>query len=396
MSNLKKNNGKMFICDPVCVFPYGHNVSAMDNFRKLMHQYYDEIVCVGNKYLPGDVSKNLNINRFFNYYYNNSMPLSDECNKIHLPEDHESKVEAAKIDLQELLINYSVDGGDVLCYPSIDFYSIIALIESIELIINIGNPKILIRFIGVMETASSINYSKPMLVMIAMINKLFDSGLRLKLAAETPRYAEKLAVSFERVVSVLANIEHRDFVDLPRVGEFNVICPGSARYDKGFLLLHELFSKVRENDVNYRIKFHTQVLPDRDLKDQLNYLVKLYSIPGVNLLPSHLPADELISLYQNSDLVLLPYARDVYEYRGSAVLIEAICTGRHCISLDGPAFVEQMNFFSAGTVCHSVEEMAEKILDFSRQSAAMRSVRAIQARTRFVRDLETSYKDWIL
>ncbi len=394
--NTRKSVSRLLICDPVCVFPYGHNVAAMENFRHFVGKYYDDVVCLGGNRLPDATATRYGIEPAFEYYYNDAMPLPKSDMDTTILRTHAQKAAAAKRDLVGILKRLEVSAADTLCYPSIDFYSLLALVEAIDELREAGSPKLLIRLIGVMETASSAQYAKPLSVALALINRLCEAGLPVRLAAETPRYAEYLAIQLDRPVAVAANIELREQVPLPQSDHFTVICPGSARYDKGFLNLVDLFSQVRHRDPEMRIRFRTQVLPDRDLKHQIDYLIRLYAIPGTTILPAQLPAEDLVSMYENADLVLLPYAHDVYEFRGSAVLIEAMLSGRHCLALDGPAFVDQMRYFGAGTVCSSISDMADKILACSKESPVRRHARARQARDRFVHDLVSSYRDWVI
>lgn len=367
----------------------------MENFRNFVGKHYDDVVCLGSNRLPEEVALKYSIEPAFDYYYNDAMPLPKADIDASILRTHAQKAAAAKQDLVDVLRRLKVDGSDTLCYPSIDFYSLLALAESIDALRKVGSPKLLIRLIGVMETASSAQYAKPLNVALALINRLCEAGLPVRLAAETPRYAEYLATQLDLPVAVTANIELREQVPLPRGEHFTVICPGSARYDKGFLNLVELFGLVRQRDPEMRIRFRTQVLPDRDLKHQIDYLIRLYAIPGTTILPAQLPAEELVTMYEKADLVLLPYASDVYAFRGSAVLIEALLSGRHCLALDGPAFVDQMRYFGAGTVCSSISDMADNIIACSKQSPVRRHARARQARDRFVRDLASSYRDWV-
>lgn len=387
---------RLILCDPVCVLPYGHNVAAMVNFRDLVGQYFDSVVCIGSQYLPEDIAKARGIEREFDYYYNDAIPLAKSVDSQEFLGRHAAKTSAAKADLLALLKRHKVTKRDALCYPSADFYALHALAHAIDELKEVGSPTIMLRLIGVMETAASGAYAKPMNVVLALINRLLAAGLPVKLAAETPRYADYLAMHVDCPVTVAANIETRDQLALPDNGLFTVICPGSARYDKGFLNLLEIFSLVRRRDPELRVRFQTQLLPDHHLKHQLDYLQHLHAVPGVKILPSQISAEEISAMYVGADLVLLPYAQDVYEFRGSAVLIEAMCSGRHALALDGPAFVDQMRYFGGGTVCTSVADMADKVIECSRQSPQLRYARARQARERFTKDLAASYHDWVM
>ena len=396
MVNSAQAAGKrLILCDPVCVLRYGHNVAAMVNFREFVGRYYDSVTCLSSRYLPSDIADANKLEREFDFYYNDAIPLSDSSKNESYLEGHEQKIRAAKSDFLNLLKRHKVSKDDVLCYPSIDFYSLYAIVESIEELKKAGRPSLLIRLIGVMETAVSGAYAKQMNVLLALLNRLLSADLPVHLAAETPRYADFLAAHLECIVNVAPNIETREQLPLPDNGRFTVVCPGSARYDKGFLDLHEIFTKVRHQDPDVRIRFQTQRLPDRDLKHHLDYLRRLYAVPGVEVLPSQVSADQIKLMYEKADLVLLPYARDVYEFRGSAVLIEATCSGRHALALDGPAFVDQMRYFGSGTACANLTDMADKVVEFSRQSPQLRYAKARQARERFSRDLEDSYRHWV-
>ena len=396
------NNGelagtsRLFLCDPMCVLPYGHNVAAMANFRNYVGQHFGEVISIGCRYLPENIASSSKILCEFDYYYNDAIPLDHSSNNVEFLARHTNKVKAAKADLIALLGRHKVCSHDTLCFPSVDFYSLHALAHSVEELKRAGSPTIMLRFIGVMETAASGAYSKPMNVVLALLGRLRNSGIPVKIAAETPRYANHLAVHLDCIVHVAANIEMREQLPLPESDRFTVICPGSARYDKGFLTLRDIFTRVRRNDPDLKIQFETQLLPDRDLKHQLDYLQRLNAIPGVKTRPSQISAQEIEAMYDNADLVLLPYAADVYEFRGSAVLIEAICSGRHALALEGPAFTDQIRYFGGGTVCSSIEDMADKVVEYSKQSPSRRYSRARQARSRFIRDLDSSYRNWVM
>jgi len=395
-TNTRAEGPRLILCDPVCVLPYGHNVAAMVNFRNFVGEYFDSVVCIGSRYLLEDIAKARGIEREFDFYYNDAIPLDTSADSQEFLVRHIDKIKAAKADLLALLKRHKVTKRDVLCYPSVDFYALHALADAIEELKKAGRPTIMLRLIGVMETAASGNYAKPMNVVLALLSRLLAADIPVKIAAETPRYADYLAMHLDCPVAVAPNIETREQLPLPDDGRFTVICPGSGRYDKGFLNLLEIFTRVRRQDPGLKIRFQTQLLPDRDLKHHLDYLQRLYAVPGVKTLPSQISAEEIEAMFDNADLVLLPYARDVYEFRGSAVLIEAMCSGRHALALDGPAFVDQMRFFGGGTVCTNNADMADKVIECSRQSPQLRYAKARQARERFTKNLADSYRNWVM
>ena len=157
----------------------------------------------------------------------------------------------------------------------------------------------------------------------------------------------------------------------------------------------EIFTTIRRRDPALKIQFQTQIMPDHDIQNHLSYLAKLYALPGVELLPAQLPPQQLEAMFDESDLVFLPYAADVYEMRGSAVFIEAICVGRPVIAFDGPAFADQIRYFRGGKICQTKQDMIDEVIRYSKTSPHVRNARARQARERFLRDLENSYREWM-
>lgn len=387
-------SSRLILCDPVCVLPYGHNVAAMNNYSDMLGASFNKVIKIACRHLPENVTNCSTFERRFDFYYHDAISLESSKEGSQYLSSHQEKIVAATDDLRSLLTEYKVGGADTLCYPSVDFYSLYALSECIDELRRVGSPTIMIRFIGVMETAASGAFARPMRVVLALMSRLLESGLPLKVAAETPRYADYFAVQLNTPVAVAPNIETREQLPLPSGSHFTVVCPGSARFDKGFLSLLEIFTAVRKQDPQGKVQFVTQVLPDRDLKAHVDYLRRLHAVPGVTILPAQISSQEIANMYMNSDLVLLPYARDVYEFRGSAVMIEAICSGRQVVALDGPAFVDQLRYFGAGSVVSDLGALAAKILDHSKQPPQVRFAQARQTRERFMRDLDSNYRHW--
>lgn len=387
--------GRLFVCDPVCVFPYGHNVTAMRNFDRYLSGYFAQTTLIGCRFLDAGIAADNAIVREFNYYYQDIMPLRTIPAQDGMPLIHEEKLAIATRDVIDLIARHHVTGRDTLCYPSIDFYSLYALAECAPQLVAAGAPTLMLRLIAVMENAGNVVFREQEALVIALVQRLRDAGLTVKLAAETPRYAEYLAENLDCFVPVAACIDVRSQVPLGDHGVFRITCPGSARPDKGFLELLEIFTGIRRRDPDLRIRFQTQIMPDHELRHHMHYLAELYALPGVELLPAQLSPHELEAMFDTSDLVLMPYAADVYELRGSAVFTEAICAGRPVISFDGTAFADQIRYFRAGAICQTGQEMVERIIGYSKISPHIRHARARQARERFVRDLENSYREWM-
>lgn len=385
----------LFLCDPVCALPYGHNVAALANIKMLMGTYFDNSVCLGSTLLRSDIATKFTIEQFYKFYYSDLMDvcaLEKEHGQI-CPSGHIERRESALFDVHKFLNRWSVGSDDVLCYPSIDFYSIEALTGSISTLQKIKPRRLLLRFIGVMEGASQA-YRNTERAMLANICALLSSGINVKLAAETPKYAERLSAELGTTVTVVPSVENCDLMPLPEHDVFNVLAPGSARGDKGFFLLESIFREIRRRTDDLKIRFTCQSLPDNDFRSQMVYCSKLYSIPGVTLLPAAISSEQMVELYRNCDLVLMPYAADVYEFRGSAVLAEAAYYGRPVITFDGIGFADQVRFFRLGSVCADVNEMIASIMAHSAANRIKRESNVQQARYRYVSDATASYAEW--
>jgi len=81
--------------------------------------------------------------------------------------------------------------------------------------------------------------------------------------------AEKLACT----VTVTAYPEMSQPIPMREHGPFVFYCAGSARHDKGFMHLPEIFSSVRRRDPEMTIRFITQMLPAADLKNSASALL---------------------------------------------------------------------------------------------------------------------------
>ena len=107
---------QLLICDPVCVFPYGHNIAAMENFRRFVGQHFDSALCLGCDRLPGGIAKRSGIEQVFQYYYDDAMPLPDSADDPSILRTHAEKVAAARADLARLLDWCERSGGRIHRY----------------------------------------------------------------------------------------------------------------------------------------------------------------------------------------------------------------------------------------------------------------------------------------
>ena len=307
---------------------------------------------------------------------------------------HLARLQLAYDDLDKLITKYNINGNDSLFFPSVDFYSLVALFQMRDRLLAIGNPSIFLRYIGVMEYATH-HYRKPLDLQMIIIKSLADAGHRICLSAETPRYADYLAARCGLNFDVTPTYPGGQSAKPPPTAPyFMVSCPGSARSDKGFFQLREIFQRVRQRDAKLKIRFTTQILPDRSVFDSISYIRQIYAIPGVTLLPGQISKNDTEELYSNSNLIILPYDSNTYRYRGSAVMMEGIAAGRPILCLQNSAFADQVLFFNLGHICSNLQEMSEKIIEMSGEDYNMVYARTTQSRYRIVNDVDSSYQRW--
>jgi glycosyltransferase involved in cell wall biosynthesis len=298
-------------------------------------------------------------------------------------------------DAKRILEENAVSDEDVVYLPGADFYSVISFINACLGLPSTKRPKLYIRLIGVLETATQF-YMAPLQALAARLTDAKKQGLRIYLSAETPSYADKLGLMTRLITHVTPYPETSEQVSFSQKPDFNIACVGSARLDKGFLSLKEIVSDINALPLSRSITLTTQMLPAVGNANHDQYTGQLYAMAGVRMLNSTLTTDDINALYRNSDVVLLPYAADVYRDRGSAVLMEAASVGRPCVTLAGTAFAVQVQYYGLGKVVDSIKDVAGAIRYYADMPEEDLVFRVTQSRTRFFLDVDASYSSWFL
>jgi len=392
----RSGDGRVFVCDPMCVLPFGHNVPAMGYFRDWFKRTTRDVVAVCCRELPGPIAQANGFTPFFRFYYEdyfprirNSSPGGDASGWFI---DNAERM--ATQDALALLKEFDVGPSDTLFHPHLDFYGGLGLLNALKNWPKDRRPRLLLRFIGVMENASHA-YRDPLAELLGRLKQAMADGVEISFSAETPRYADMLAEELGTIVTVTAYPEMSQPLPMREHGPFVFYCAGSARHDKGFMRLPEIFSAVRRRDPEMTIRFVTQMLPAAELKQHLAVARALYAIPGVEVQGSAISAEEMIATYERSHAVLLPYDAATYRYRGSAVLMEAAFHGRPAITFDGSAFADLARHYNLGVVVSDVPAMVEAIFRMADTRRSTLSHRAAQARHRFDLDNTAAFESWL-
>lgn len=392
-----KTGGRFFVCDPMCVLPFGHNAPALTYFRDFASEGYDDVIAMCCNSLPNNIVLGRDFVPFFDFYYqdyfNNIQRIP--TGRTPLPGWFLDEAERlATTDALAMLRDYDIGADDTVFHPHLDFYGAIGLLNALKEWPRDKHPQLLLRFIGVMENSSH-SYRDPLAELLGRLKAAQSAGVRMEFSAETPRYADMLALELDALVTVTAYPEMSQPIPMRENGPFVFYCAGSARHDKGFMLLPEIFREVRRRDPELQIQFITQLLPDRDLHQHFDAARALYAIPGVELQESAISSEEMIATYRRSHAVLLPYDVATYRHRGSAVLMEAAFHGRPAITFSGSAFADIARHYNLGLVVEDQEAMVEAIIEMAQTPRKTLVSRAAQARHRFHLDNSAAFKTWL-
>ena len=391
--------GRLFVCDPACVQSFGHNVVALKYFRDYFKADFSEVVALSCRLLPkADVDRNGFI-PFFDFYYRSYLhavdltgyePTPASVDDLHYPDQLEM---VATRDAERLLASFEVGAQDSILFPHLDFYGVVGMINALLRTPAAERPRLHLRFIGVMENATS-TYRAPLEELCARLRAALAEGVPVRVSAETPAYADHIAERLDEVVSVTGYPETGRQLPIPAEGPFVFYSPGAARHDKGFGLLREIYSEVRRRDHALSIRFVTQMLADRDQMHHMQDTAQIYALPGVELLPSHISEARMLSAYERSHAVLLPYDLETYRLRGSAVMMEAAFHGRPAITFEGTAFADQIRHYGLGVVVPDTGAMIEAMLRMAKAPRERLEQRAAQARYRFACDNAAAFRQW--
>lgn len=391
---------RIFVCDPRCVEASGGDVPWLKYLSDWLRRYFSEVIPLCSKFLPEAIAQEYKFTPFFDFYY-------DEFVRINRPSGAISRLSrrqapnyvdviesVATEDATQLIAKYEIGADDAILLPASDFYAVIGFLNALMQLSIERRPRVFFRFMGISEYATN-SYREPLTELSRRLERAVQAGLRVACGAETPRYADYLAECFGTTVSVVPYVTIKAAEAIPG-GPFICFCGGGARRDKGFFQLWDLFVAIRKRDPQSTIRFVAQTLPDTDAEaGSQHYVSQLYAIPGVELLPFWISEDEIWEQYRRCSLVLLPYDRQTYMYRGSAVLHSAATYGRLAITLPGTAFAPIVEYYGLGRVVNDIPAMAHAVLDMASQLRERLQLQGLQARHRFIGDCISAFESWL-
>ncbi|TWB67817.1 hypothetical protein FBZ87_11360 [Nitrospirillum amazonense] len=393
---------RLFILDPVCAQLLGHNLTSLVKFRSYFSSfsYYDSIIPVASRLLPEAFAQENEVEQAFHFYYHNRMKVSDAQGRAIvdatavLPDYEERMLELATTDAREFFERFSIGAADSLFFPSVDFFSCLAIFEMLRTLPPERAPRLYLRFIGVMEYSCRL-YPDPKRELLRQVKDIISRGYPVFLSAEASVYADHLAELLDAPVAATPVPPFHDILPMDDGEEFVVVSPGSGRIDKGFNLLPSIISDFRRSYPRLKVRFLIQNLPPWDLEHNMKSASQIYAAPGVELLPSSISFEEMTAMFRRAHLVLMPYAADIYELRSSAILTESVGHGRQIITSRGTGFEKEVSYFNLGLVCADVGGYVAALAQFSQMSRRQLTNRANQARHRYTTYCLSQYKEWL-
>ena len=244
-------------------------------------------------------------------------------------------------------------------YPNIDYVSLCALSGLLQKRNLSSFPRIAVRFIGVLEYPSERDILSLELLICSLVFAA-DAGLPIAFSAESAVLARRLSELYGIHCAQTPTLSDFAYLPLRPVEQLNILAPGSGRPDKGFYRLAAICRHLSES-MSRPFTLFAQDMPVYRYQKPSSSVSLPVDVPEVVMLPSALPATSLLALMQASHVVVLPYESSVYQYRSSAIMVDAACTGRPIVASGGCGFSEDIERFDLGFLAYSTSDFAEKI-----------------------------------
>ena len=137
----------------------------------------------------------------------------------------------------------------------------------------------------------------------------------------------------------------------PRITDvIRMVSLGGMRINKGFDLLAKSIEILSKNNEFHGISFELQCYQSQLGSEGATSvtLLKRLGLSNVELIERSLDQDAYMQLLENSDVVLIPYFRDIYHANTSGIFAEALAAGKPVIVTDGTWMSDQLEHYGAG------------------------------------------------
>jgi glycosyltransferase involved in cell wall biosynthesis len=387
----KQLTNDVIIFDPVCGIERGHNLPTIKKYAKWLKEEFNfaSTACVSLNNIKADKDSCLDFEQI-PWVYNYWLPTKNEIkalrNRKVIQHDHYMDMLTcgvhhyySHIKIKRSLKKTLKMRGKFFFFPGADFYSLSAL-HSLALEGLVPKDKIIIiRLMGVMETATKIpNARKVFTELLQGIKSIL--GQQVRISAETEKYALYLSgllnieISVTPIPSDLSNVDainKRQQNKQLTIDDLIIACLGGARADKGYFEIAVIAEKLLNTKATRNVRFRVQGMHMSNPEYNWEYQAKLASLINVVLLPARLTDLELLTEIDTSDLVLLPYSQGTYEQRGSAILFDSLPFGKPIIGMDGTGFGDTIRNGGLGLTYNGYDDLMNKLFQVTIFSEAM-------------------------
>lgn len=387
----------IYIVDPVCVQSLGHNLTAIKRYGNLIKEIKKETVfLLTSRFLSEDLRISGDLGIFFEGFFSHYYPDFISINGANVYCNGESGLkknlgELASKELMQFFEKFSPNKNDTIFYPSIDYFSLFALVQFLETTPSERIPKIIIRFIGVMEY----DLYKTGVTLVNLLEKIrfsiSEKNIKIKFSAESGIMAKHIEDITGQYVEVTPTLVSHDALSQNKNDVFTIVFPGSARRDKGFDRIASILDCLDKKNPSKKYRAIVQLLPPSELKHFGGHALELVKNSKVTLLPCSLDEAEILDLFKISDLVVAPYDPNVYKYRSSAIMAEAATYGRPIVASKNCGFSDQIEKYGLGLLAESDADFSEKIDFFREMQDSERESYAHKVREKFMQFMQSSY-----
>jgi glycosyltransferase involved in cell wall biosynthesis len=393
----------VYILDPVCLQIAGHNLTAIKRYGALLSKLKREpIFLLPSKELSDnlcllDITPGINVDRFFSHYYPDFIYLSGVKGFVDDSNSYQQRIfDLALKEAREFFIKYKPGAEDTIYYPSIDYFSLAALVTLLEINPQLYLCRFIFRFIGVMEF-DHYNFGTELGELLSRLARLITfKRINLKISAESEVMAKYIKDFIDQDIEITPTLVNHDYLSYPRNSKYTIVFPGSARRDKGFDRIESILNKFESLGLCKDYNAIVQLLPPSELNLFSKSVLGIVRNAKVTLLPCTLDEEEIKGLYAMADVIVAPYDKKIYRYRSSAIMAETAIFGRPIIASKDCGFSGQISRHELGHLADSDEDFAREIGYFLTKGADYREAYGAKARDNFVNFTSESYKNLFL
>ncbi len=398
---------EIFICDPICFQQAGHNLAAIKRYSRYFQNKNIKTKIFVSRLLEKISNINLSkeTNFFYSHYYGSILSSrftsTDEKSKMIFDNCQDNNDQIIKdLALDELcqIISESNKKNNIgIFFPSIDYYSLHALVDILEKNKFVNLPKIYIRWIGVMEnTFLNSNNINPLLLCrkLGLLNKS-NNLIQMRFSAEAKPYARNLSLELKQEVITTPTFIDEDQKAFKDKNEcFTISFPGSGRIDKGFLRIRNILLELESNYPELEYKAYLQFMNADEFNHCYLETRELLKNNNIRCYPTAISQKMLTEYIANSDILVTPYDPKIYLYRSSAIMAEAACYGRQVVSSADCGFSEELEELGVGKCAYNDKDFASLIYYFNKISSIEMDALVKKARSNYLNYLYSSYNNF--